>query len=439
MSSEPIDHHNLTEVENADGEKQENHSVDDECEKQQQQQQPNITANGEDHKLQIESSPIDEELEAATNDEKQQEFEEQHTLPINDQEKEGEDEEQEVAHLEKNEQAEPEEPKKDPEPEETVEASQSDDVDDPKQIQQLEENFEQIDEQIEEKIEDSKDLESPEELESQPEETKLIDNNVDQSPAKTTMEDIVSSELNAMKVEEDRTPQNNENEHVEAPSQKQTIETSTPKSRIRPPSTILRKPTPSSTARPATTPNSRNPPVSPRPPSMRPTSRMTRESSDLRKSTSTKSIDNAGRFTPKVNAKFANVKSKVGSVTNHKPGGGNVEIFSEKREYKVQSKVGSLEKANHTPGGGNVRIENRKLDFSYAAPKVGSKTNYVPPKSDVKILHQKLNWKAESKVGSKDNIHHKPGGGNVQIFDEKIRFISRDSSRNHSTADISSL
>ena len=93
--------------------------------------------------------------------------------------------------------------------------------------------------------------------------------------------------------------------------------------------------------------------------------------------------------------------------------------FSEKRryfqQYQAQSKVGSLKNATHVPGGGNVQIESRKLDFSYASPKVGSKTDYQPARSDVKIVSEKLTWQAKSKVGSMDNAAHKPTGGNVQV------------------------
>src|SRR6266508_2465045 len=37
----------------------------------------------------------------------------------------------------------------------------------------------------------------------------------------------------------------------------------------------------------------------------------------------------------------------------------------------------------------------------------------------VEVKTAKLDWKASSKVGSLDNVKHKPGGGQVQIFDEK--------------------
>lgn len=37
----------------------------------------------------------------------------------------------------------------------------------------------------------------------------------------------------------------------------------------------------------------------------------------------------------------------------------------------------------------------------------------------IEVKTEKLEWRASSKVGSLDNVKHKPGGGQVQIFDEK--------------------
>uniref|UniRef100_A0A7I4YAY5 Microtubule-associated protein n=1 Tax=Haemonchus contortus TaxID=6289 RepID=A0A7I4YAY5_HAECO len=142
--------------------------------------------------------------------------------------------------------------------------------------------------------------------------------------------------------------------------------------------------------------------------------------------------------TPKVYRKVVAVSSKVGSFTDHKPSGGNVQIFSETRTYKVQPKVGSLNNVTHTPGGGNVKIPNIKLDFKEKAkPKIDAKSEYVPPVPEKKILSQKLVWNAQSKVGSLDNVKHKPAGGNVQIFDERIQYIS--STPNHHRSNSSSL
>ncbi|KAJ1346370.1 hypothetical protein KIN20_001136 [Parelaphostrongylus tenuis] len=165
--------------------------------------------------------------------------------------------------------------------------------------------------------------------------------------------------------------------------------------------------------------------------------------------------------TPKVYRKVIAVSSKIGSFTDHKPQGGNVQIFSENRTYNVQSKIGSLHNVSHTPGGGNVKIPSMRLDFKEkAAPKIDAKSDYVPPVPEkkpisqklnwtarskigsldnvkhkpaggnVQILDQKLEWHATSKIGSRDNINHKPGGGNVQIFDERIQYVSADRKSN---------
>ena len=59
---------------------------------------------------------------------------------------------------------------------------------------------------------------------------------------------------------------------------------------------------------------------------------------------------------------------------------------------KAKSKIGSLNNVKHKPGGGNVKIETQKLK--------------IEPKS---------------KIGSMDNVKHKPQGGNVKIQNHRIR------------------
>ncbi|KAJ8917987.1 hypothetical protein NQ315_011440 [Exocentrus adspersus] len=116
----------------------------------------------------------------------------------------------------------------------------------------------------------------------------------------------------------------------------------------------------------------------------------------------------------------------------------------------VKSKIGSLDNANYKPGGGRVKIENRKLDFKAAAPRIEAKNDRYIPKGGEKKAHDsatkitlerkiksrflrqrlvqtergeikkiesvKLDFKekAKPKVGSKDNIKHQPGGGDVK-------------------------
>lgn len=42
-------------------------------------------------------------------------------------------------------------------------------------------------------------------------------------------------------------------------------------------------------------------------------------------------------------------------------GGGNIEIKNEKLEFKVQSKVGSLDNIGHVPGGGQRKVKAAEL------------------------------------------------------------------------------
>uniref|UniRef100_A0A8C1CNA0 Microtubule-associated protein n=1 Tax=Cyprinus carpio carpio TaxID=630221 RepID=A0A8C1CNA0_CYPCA len=91
----------------------------------------------------------------------------------------------------------------------------------------------------------------------------------------------------------------------------------------------------------------------------------------------------------------------------------------------VRSKIGSTDNLKHQPGGGRVQILDQKVDFSNVQSKCGSKANlkYVPGGGNVKILDQKVDFSnVQSKCGSKDNLKHVPGGGSVKILDQKLDF-----------------
>jgi len=149
-----------------------------------------------------------------------------------------------------------------------------------------------------------------------------------------------------------------------------------------------------------------------------------------------------------------NTQSRIGSLVNanHRPGGGQVHIASQRLDWKVnpvgprtkafnpsyvpgggdkpierrklswtsKAKIGSLEKANHRPGGGQVKIENQKLDWNVTA-KVGSTVNmrHQAGGGDVKIRDEKLDWDVGSRIRSLENVKHKAGGGDKKIFDDK--------------------
>ncbi|XP_066152191.1 microtubule-associated protein tau isoform X3 [Euwallacea fornicatus] len=105
----------------------------------------------------------------------------------------------------------------------------------------------------------------------------------------------------------------------------------------------------------------------------------------------------------------------------------------------VKSKIGSLDNASYKPGGGRVKIENKKLDYKNAGSRVEAKNDKYVPKggekketqsarsapsssSPRKILSQKLEWTAKSKIGSLDNANHKPKGGDKKIETVKLHF-----------------
>ncbi|KAM7381161.1 hypothetical protein PAMA_012141 [Pampus argenteus] len=89
----------------------------------------------------------------------------------------------------------------------------------------------------------------------------------------------------------------------------------------------------------------------------------------------------------------------------------------------IKSKIGSTENMKHQPGGGKVQIFDQKLDYSSAQSKCGSKGNikHAPGGGNVQILDKKVDvTNVQARCGSKDNLKHTPGGGKVQILDQKL-------------------
>lgn len=48
-----------------------------------------------------------------------------------------------------------------------------------------------------------------------------------------------------------------------------------------------------------------------------------------------------------------------------------------------------------------------------------SKSSTLTGGGELKVQSQKLEWKVTSRIGSLANVKHKPGGGAIKIFDEK--------------------
>uniref|UniRef100_A0A8C8SS72 Microtubule-associated protein n=1 Tax=Pelusios castaneus TaxID=367368 RepID=A0A8C8SS72_9SAUR len=155
----------------------------------------------------------------------------------------------------------------------------------------------------------------------------------------------------------------------------------------------------------------------------------------------------ARKSEPNAVSKMATTKTTVTKEGAQKQPNGKVQIVSKKANYShVQSKCGSKDNIKHVPGGGNVpnaqkpasgsrsqssiapkpspgstnvQIQNKKVDISKVSSKCGSKTNikHKPGGGDVKIENQKLNFKekAEAKVGALDSVGQVPAGGAVKL------------------------
>ncbi|KAJ3163567.1 hypothetical protein HDU86_000148 [Geranomyces michiganensis] len=70
------------------------------------------------------------------------------------------------------------------------------------------------------------------------------------------------------------------------------------------------------------------------------------------------------------------------------------------RSANVSSKIGSLENIHHKPSGG-----------------------------DKKIFSEKAKYNVTSKVGSMENLHHTPGGGDKKVPTVKVDFAGRAKSK----------
>lgn len=70
------------------------------------------------------------------------------------------------------------------------------------------------------------------------------------------------------------------------------------------------------------------------------------------------------------------------------------QIISTKLQWNAKPKIGSLDNAHHKPGGGDKKIEEVKLDFKEKAkPKIGSLENaqHVAKGGDVKVSSKPMN------------------------------------------------
>ncbi|NXG58920.1 MTAP2 protein, partial [Hemiprocne comata] len=103
-----------------------------------------------------------------------------------------------------------------------------------------------------------------------------------------------------------------------------------------------------------------------------------------------------------------------------------VRILNKKIDFSdIQSRCGSRDNIKHSAGGGNVSSTDTLSGFLLSNSSLFiCITFFCVGGGRVKIESVKLDFKekAQAKVGSLENAHHVPGGGNVKIDSQKLNF-----------------
>ncbi|NWV01008.1 MTAP2 protein, partial [Upupa epops] len=102
-----------------------------------------------------------------------------------------------------------------------------------------------------------------------------------------------------------------------------------------------------------------------------------------------------------------------------------VRILNKKIDFSdIQSRCGSRDNIKHAAGGGNVSSADTHPVHRHLHCAPSSRFLFRVGGGRVKIESVKLDFKekAQAKVGSLENAHHVPGGGNVKIDSQKLNF-----------------
>ncbi|NWZ00210.1 MTAP2 protein, partial [Pomatorhinus ruficollis] len=103
-----------------------------------------------------------------------------------------------------------------------------------------------------------------------------------------------------------------------------------------------------------------------------------------------------------------------------------VRILNKKIDFSdIQSRCGSRDNIKHSAGGGNVSSVDTLSHFLLHHFNFLICVSFSSVGGGrVKIESVKLDFKekAQAKVGSLENAHHVPGGGNVKIDSQKLNF-----------------
>ncbi|KAJ3013201.1 hypothetical protein HKX48_005893 [Thoreauomyces humboldtii] len=96
----------------------------------------------------------------------------------------------------------------------------------------------------------------------------------------------------------------------------------------------------------------------------------------------------------------------------------------------IGSKIGSLDNIHHRAGGGDKKIKDEKIPTAAlrrVSSRVGSLENiaHVPGGGHVQIIDVPVRVHPVSKIGSRDNIRHKPLGGHVSIVNDPVLYLTK--------------
>ncbi|NXP89452.1 MTAP2 protein, partial [Passerina amoena] len=100
-----------------------------------------------------------------------------------------------------------------------------------------------------------------------------------------------------------------------------------------------------------------------------------------------------------------------------------VRILNKKIDFSdIQSRCGSRDNIKHSAGGGNVSMHSHFLLHHFNFLICVSFSSLGGGRVKIESVKLDFKEKAQAKVGSLENAHHVPGGGNVKIDSQKLNF-----------------
>ncbi|NXE65701.1 MTAP2 protein, partial [Calcarius ornatus] len=100
-----------------------------------------------------------------------------------------------------------------------------------------------------------------------------------------------------------------------------------------------------------------------------------------------------------------------------------VRILNKKIDFSdIQSRCGSRDNIKHSAGGGNVSMHSHFLLHHFSFLMCVSFSSLGGGRVKIESVKLDFKEKAQAKVGSLENAHHVPGGGNVKIDSQKLNF-----------------